>query len=102
MEIQARALFTHDERARLVRVNEPGGGGPAPRLFVGLTREGNLWRFRADLPTELVEELEALCAAEPARAELGGMPRNTEAYVRLLEAHAPLRGTEAGPAYNFA
>ena len=101
MEIQARALFTHDERARLVRVNEPGGGGPAPRLFVGLTREGNLWRFRADLPTELVEELEALCAAEPAGAELGGMPRNTEAYVRLLEAHAPVRGTEAGPAYHF-
>lgn len=101
MEIHARALFTHDERARLIRVNEPWGGGHAPRLFVGLTREGNLWRFRADLPTELIEELEALCAAEPACVEFDGVPRNTEAYVRLLESYAPVCGTEAGPAYHF-
>jgi ribosomal protein S18 acetylase RimI-like enzyme len=102
MEIHVRALFTHDERTRIVCVNEPGGGdAPAPRLFVGRTREGNVWRFRADLPESLIQELEALCADEPARVEFGGEPRNVERLVRLLEVHAPVCETEAGPAYYF-
>ena len=102
MDVHVRALFTHDARSRIVCVNEPGGGGgAAPRLFVGRTREGNVWRFRADLPENLIEELEALCASEPAGAEFGGEPRNVEGFVRLLEGHAPVREVEAGPAYYF-
>ena len=102
MAAHARALFTHDARSRLLSVNEPGGGGPAPRLFLGRTRRGNLWRFQADLPEPLVEELEALCGDEPAGHELRSPPRHAAAYVRLLEAHAPERGVEAGPASRFA
>jgi RimJ/RimL family protein N-acetyltransferase len=97
-----RALFTHDARSRLLCVNEPGGGPVAPRLFLGRTRQCNLWRFRADLPEVLVEELEALCKDEPAGGELRSPPRHTAAYLRLLEAHAPVREMEAGPAYHFA
>lgn len=103
MAAHVRALFTHDARSRLLSANEPGGvGGPAPRLYLGRTRRGNLWRFRADLPEPLVEQLEALCRDEPAGAELHGPPRHAAEYVRLLEAHAPVRETEAGPAYRFA
>jgi RimJ/RimL family protein N-acetyltransferase len=102
MAARARALFTHDARARLLSVNEPGGGGPAPRLFLARTRRGNLWRFRADLPQPLVEELLALCREEPAGDDLRSRPRHADAYVRLLEAHAPVREVEAGPAYRFA
>lgn len=102
MDVHVRALFTHDARARLLLVNEPwGGGGPAPRLFLGRTTAGNLWRFRADLPEGLVGELESLCAAEPVEAEPGAAPLCAEALVRLLDAHAPVRGVEAGPAYRF-
>jgi GNAT superfamily N-acetyltransferase len=102
MDIHVRALFTHDERSRLLCVNEPGAVGvPAPRLYVGRTRSGNVRRFRSDLPESLIEELEALCADEPACVELVGTPRNAERYVRLLEGHAPVRGIEAGPAYHF-
>lgn len=61
MAAHALALFTHDDGARLLTVNEPSGGAPAPRLFLGRTRQGNLWRFRSDLPDVLVRELEALC-----------------------------------------
>ncbi|MDQ3920056.1 MAG: GNAT family N-acetyltransferase, partial [Acidobacteriota bacterium] len=61
MDAHVRALFTHDARSRLLLVNEPGGGGAAPRLYLGRTRGGNVWRFRADLPDALVEKLEALC-----------------------------------------
>jgi GNAT superfamily N-acetyltransferase len=101
MDIHVRALFTHDARSRLVSVNEPWGGGPAPRLFLGRTRAGNLWRFRSDLPEAIVEELEALCATEPADLELDGTPRHADSYVRLLDGHAPVGKQWAGPAYHF-
>lgn len=101
MAAHVRALFIHDARSRLLSVNEPGGGPPAPRLFFGRTRAGNLWRFRADLPGPLVEELEALCKDEPAGGEFRSPPRHAARYVRLLEAHAPVRALEAGPAYRF-
>ena len=102
LDIHVRALFTHDARGRLLSVNEPWGGEtPAPRLFFGRTHAGNLWRLRADLPEALAEELEALCADEPSGAELFGAPRHADVYVRLLGAHAPVRGVWAGPAYRF-
>jgi hypothetical protein len=101
MDIRVRALFTHEARSRLLLVNEPGGGGPAPRLFFGRTRAGNLWRFRADLPEPLVEELEALCMDEPVGTESHNTPCHIDAYVRLLETHAPVHKRWAGPAYRF-
>jgi RimJ/RimL family protein N-acetyltransferase len=101
MVIHVRASFTHDAHSRLLLVNEPGGGAPAPRLFFGRTREANLWRFRADLPEILVEELEALCVDEPVGKEFHSKPRHFEAYVRLLETQAPVRELWMGPAYRF-
>jgi hypothetical protein len=101
MALHVQALFTHDARSRLVFVNEPGGGAPAPRLFFGRTRAGNLWRFRADLPEILMAQLEALCVDEPVGVELHGTPRHAEAYVRLLETHAPVHKRWMGPAYHF-
>ena len=102
LDAHARALFRHDARSRLLTVNEPGGvGAPAARLFFARARTCNLWRFRADLPGALAEELEALCADEPVGAGLDGAPRYADEYARLLETHAPVRETEAGPAYYF-
>ena len=101
MDIHVRVLFTHDARSRLLFVNELGSEGPAPRLFLGRTPAGNLWRFRADLPESLVEELEALCVDEPAGMEFGSAPRRLEAYVRLLDSHGPVRKHWTGPAYRF-
>ena len=101
MSMHLQALFTHDARSRLLCVNEPGGGVLAPRLFLGRTRAGNLWRFRADLPQILIEELEALCVDEPVTMEFHRTPRHVEAYVRLLETHAPVHKLWMGPAYHF-
>jgi RimJ/RimL family protein N-acetyltransferase len=101
MAIHVQALFTHDAHSRLLLVNEPGGGTPAPRLFLGRTREANLWRFRADLPEALIEELAALCMDEPIGKALHDPPRHVEAYVRLLETHVPVHELWMGPAYRF-
>jgi GNAT acetyltransferase-like protein len=100
MSIHVQTLFTHDSHSRLLSVNEPGGGAPAPRFFLGRTHAGNIWRFRADLPEILVETLETLCAEEPFVLERA-TPRHFEEYIRLLETHAPVRKRWMGPAYNF-
>ncbi len=102
MNIHVRALFTHDAESRLLFVNEPGGTAvQAARMFLGRTRAGNVWRFRADLPEILCEELAALCAEEPVVKEFIEPPRYAEKYARLLEQLAPVRETETGPAYCF-
>lgn len=103
MSIHVRALFTHDAESRLLSVNEPDGAvAPAPRLFLGRTRAGNVWRFRADLPGNLVRELDSLCAGEPpSGTEFDQPPRHVEGYARLLEQHAPVGRVSAGPAYRF-
>jgi RimJ/RimL family protein N-acetyltransferase len=101
MALHIQALFTHDAHSRLLCINEPGGGDIAPRLFLGRTRTGNLWRFRADLPESLIEELEALCVDEPVGQEFPQGPRHFEAYLRFLETHAPVQKWWMGPAYHF-
>ena len=90
MKIHVSALFTHNAELRLLFVNEPDKTTlSAPRLFLGRTRTGNVWRFRADLPEKLCNELDALCADEPfVRVEFNEPPRHLETYIRLLEADA--------------
>lgn len=103
MNIHVRAGFTQDTESRLLFVNEPDNAvTPAPRLFLGRTRAGNVWRFRADLPEKLGEELNTLCADEPpVNTEFNEPPRHLETYVRLLERYAPVQRPGMGPAYGF-
>ena len=67
MQIHVSALYRHDDRDCLLAVNEPGDprpdDPPPPRLYLGRTRDGHLWRFRHDLPESLVAELEPLLAS---------------------------------------
>jgi GNAT acetyltransferase-like protein len=103
MNIHVRALFIHDAESRLLVVNEPDSEVTvAPRLFLGRTRAGNVWRFRAGLPENLVRELDSLCADEPPiTTDFSLRPRHREEYVRLLESNAPVEIVSAGPAYHF-
>lgn len=103
MNIHVRALFTHNNESRLLFVNEPDNAvTPAPRLFLGRTRTGNIWRFRADLPDKLCKELDVLCADEPpVNTEFNEPPRHLETYVRLLESDAPVQNVSNGLAYQF-
>lgn len=103
MNIHVRALFTHDAESRLLFVNEPDNAvTPASRLFLGRTREGNIWRFRSDLPEKLCEELDVLCADEPpVNAEFNEPPHHLETFVRLLESDAPVQSLSSGLAYRF-
>lgn len=85
MRLHVDALYRHDARSRMVCSNE-WRPSPAPLFFLGRTRQGSIWRFRADLPEELCAELEALGERESEIA-------------RLLESHAPIERIWTGPAY---
>lgn len=100
MRIQAEALFTHDVNGRIRRVNEPGGAR-APRFFLGRTTQGSEWRFRDDLDDTLCRELEGACRSERPGDEYLEPPHGLPIFEDILARHAPIQGTEAGPAYRF-
>ena len=101
MTMHLGALFTMDANSRLLSVNEPGGGPPAPRFFLGRADDGNLWSLAADLPRELTRDLHELCRTEPLDRTPSWSPRYEQAYIRLLETYAPVRNIWRGPAYRF-
>ena len=101
INIQTHALFRHDDRSRLLSVNEPGAEPEAPRFFLGRTLEGNIWRFRSDLPESLIEKLERICVNEPISSTLSDAPAGIDEIVTLLKTHGPVRYIESGPAYCF-
>ncbi|HEX2280781.1 MAG TPA: GNAT family N-acetyltransferase [Thermomicrobiales bacterium] len=105
MQIHVSALYRHDDRNRLLAVNEPGpprpDDPPPPRLYLGRTRDGLIWRFRHDLADSLVTELEPMLAAEPVAADLSRPPRCLAALQSTLAQHSPLMGPWSGPAWLF-
>ncbi|MGH2533324.1 MAG: GNAT family N-acetyltransferase [Thermomicrobiales bacterium] len=100
MELQAAALFRCDDRGRLAAINEPDGG-PGPRLFLGRTRDGNVWRLRHDLPDELVATLERQLSAEPVAVDLAQPPACLASLCDVLSANAPVGRVWMGPAWCF-
>lgn len=103
MSIHVRALFTQNAELRLLLVNEPDSAvANAPRFFLGRTRVGNIWRFCADLPENLIQEFDSLCRDEPpVVTDFREPPRHFDRYLRLLEKHAPVDRVSTGPAYCF-
>lgn len=98
MEIHINTLFQCDAASRLRCVNEPGNP-PAPRFYMGRTSEGNCWRFRYDLPAEMVAQLELLCQSEPVTADFQALPQNYAAIKTLLASQSPVESEYRGPAY---
>jgi len=100
LEMQIEALFTQDDRGRIVAVNEPEGG-PAPRFFFGRTSEGNHWRVRRDLPEAAARRLEDLAIREPVGGDMRAMPRQLDAMLAILGEAGEGRVGHVGPAYRF-
>src|SRR5262245_15033427 len=99
MQLQAETLYRYDADGRMRCVNEPGDP-PADRFFMGRTAQGNLWRFRYDLPAATVEQLKALCRSEPISADLAQAPIHYDAIRAVLQAQAPIEKEHRGPAYR--
>lgn len=105
MAIQINTLFRTDDVGQLRWVNEPGEDEscpPAPRFFMGRTREGNLWRFGADLPAQVRQEVNELCLAEPVVDDPCLPPVHADAIRNVLERSEAVREEYRGPAYWIA
>lgn len=99
MLMHVLALYVHDDQSRLISIND-WKGGLVPRFFLGRTDQGNIWRFRSDLPNEICEEITTLCKTEPYR--LSGPPIHEDEYRRVLSRNGPVDNFWAGPAYRFS
>lgn len=100
MELAIATVFTHDVTGRIVADNEPDGD-PAPRFFLGRTREGNGWRVRYDVPEPIVEQLQDIVAAEPVPDDLQAPPVHLEAMLAALRLEREPAIGHYGPAYRF-
>jgi len=101
METQVEVLFRLDAAGRLRHVNEPEQPA-APRFFLGRTRDGNVWRYRYDLPIELARELDRIVVNEPVATGLdSGPPASADRVIALLRMLAPVRDVWRGLAYAF-
>ncbi len=98
MQLHVAISFRHDARDRLLAINEPEPDHPAPRLYLGRTKGGNIWRFRADLPDALAQRLDTLLQTEPVATDLQQPPVVLPA---LLEALQPVRDLTQGPVWHF-
>lgn len=100
LELQARALFTHNADGRIVSKNKPVYA-PAPRLFLGRSLAGNLWRFRDDVPDDLTATLEPLLLREPVMSCLDALPIVQTELIAELARHQPIAEIYSGPAWRF-
>jgi hypothetical protein len=99
MQMHIQALYVPDVKGQLVAIND-GSNKAAPRFFLGRTTQGNIWRFRHDLPETIREALTAVCIQEPLTDEK--QPLYEAEYLRILAAQAPITQVWRGPAYWFA
>jgi RimJ/RimL family protein N-acetyltransferase len=93
MQFHVQALYVHDKNGRITAVNQ-WDGGTVPRFFLGRTTLGNVWRFRDDMPDDLIHELTALCFEETD--DVLQEPRHEDKYLQLLE---PVKQLWQGPVY---
>jgi RimJ/RimL family protein N-acetyltransferase len=94
MRLHVEALFTSDDRERLLKVNDLKQSFP-PRLFLGRTSDGNLGRFRHDVPGPIMEALRSLGES------LGVQDNDARPLVAILERHELVTKISSGPAYFF-
>src|SRR5690242_6930484 len=98
MALQLRTLYRLDADGRMLAVNEFDGPA-APRLAIGRTLAGTVWRFRHDVPPELAVAIDDLLAAEPPPRDLREPPRSLARVRAILAAQAPVASEYFGPAW---
>ena len=100
LELHAESGFVHDTKGRIRAVND-FEGGDVPRFHLGRSDTGNIWRFRHDIPEDVVEELEEVCRQEPVLQVEGEEPTYRDRYIELLETYEPIQKVSTGPCFWF-
>lgn len=100
LDLQLNTLFRLDTDGRMATINELGFPR-APRLFLARSNEGNIWRLRNDLPSDLAARLDDLCRSEPVATDFKSEPQCAAAIRTLLAQQYPIRMEHRGPAFYF-
>jgi hypothetical protein len=97
IETQLDVLLARDAQGRLVATRDPAAR-PAPRLFLGRSRDGNVWALRRDVDAATRDSIHRACSAEPrlAAPRADAIPA---CRARALELLAPVETEYRGPAY---
>lgn len=102
MALRLDALFASDARGRLLHPRRPGGEAQgAPRLVLGRTRHGQLWRFAAGVPRARVAEVARLLALERLGHPLRALPERFEPIRACLAQDLPVEITFQGRCFRF-
>lgn len=95
------ALYVHDARNRLLRVNETDSEQPIPYFYFLRGKTANLWRVRHDIPDDLAHELDNLARTEPLTANLDQPLLHKTTYQALLGEYLSSTESYSGPAYHL-
>jgi hypothetical protein len=98
ISLHATALFNHDPTGRITGSNEPIPMA-APRLYIGRSPEGNVWRFGTSVPADLASRLNEVLRHEPPASDLEAPPRCLQRLTDLLATQAPVTDVASGPAW---
>jgi len=97
IEIQLAVLFARNWRGQLNATRDPEAR-PAPRIFLGRSREKNVWAVSVDVDQPTTLAIDRLCAAEPTlNLPRPDQPPTCRELVRELL--APIEWEWRGPAY---
>ena len=97
IEIQLELLFARNGRGRLTATRDPEAR-PAPRIFLGRSRERNVWAVRVDVDRPTKRVLDRLCSAEPTLDSLR-VDRSPTCRELVQQVLAPIESALRGPAY---
>ena len=100
MRAHVETAYVHDTDGRLVRVND-WVSGTVPRFWLGMTGLGCVWRFRADVPAEVVVAMEDLCRSETGPIGYPPVPLHANHYENLLGGRSIVERVVAGPTYRL-
>lgn len=92
MDLNSRVLFNHNQNDRLTTVNEPPFD-LAPRIYVGLTKRGNIVRYRDDLDDSHIIELQTVVSKDPGR--------HLAEIIEILGKRQQITKIWIGPAFVF-
>lgn len=93
MNIQAEALYVHDQNGRITTTNEYNNR-PAPRFFWGHTSNGSVFRFRSDIPNHVVHDILQIMDRDNPTKQLTNV-------INELEKDQGINGIWVGPAFVF-
>lgn len=102
MLLQVEALFVHDQEGFITFENEPyDEKRRAPRFFLGCTSEGNVVRFRDDIPSGTRDRLSDLVDSLPDLPDGRLGPTTVASIEEILLVDGPISNVWAGPAFVF-